>query len=219
MKQIGIQKIFWESFEFAVSTQAKRLARDIADALGQDAAPLIAEIQNDKIGVYLFEDSGLEDTDLSEMRCGHTMPVSDVPALRTPCMEPVVWSTNPVARPGACLYHCVNPEPRDPAWKSFTAWEHEGERYYINTEDGSIHGPPPIKTAKPGPVIGFVDSETAFEDEPEVCRVTVKKVEIDGRPLYLDPSNDRVYDLKFIAIGRFNRAENILEAESASLVG
>jgi hypothetical protein len=90
MKQIGIPKIFWDSFEFAVSTQAKRLAKDVADALGQDAGPLIAEIQKEKIGVYLFEDPTLETLDLSEMRCGHTMPVPGSPCFRTLCSEPVV---------------------------------------------------------------------------------------------------------------------------------
>jgi len=211
MKQIGIPKIFWDSFEFAVSTQAKRLAKDVADALGQDAGPLIAEIQKEKIGVYLFEDPTLETLDLSEMRCAHTMPVPGSPCFRTACSEPVVWSTNPVARPGACLYHSLNPELRDATWKTFSAWEHGGERYYVSKEDGTIHRPNPTKF-KTVATIGFVEPVSALpEEEPEVQKISVKKIEIDGRSVYLDSSNDRVYDLKFAVIGKFNSTKNTID--------
>jgi len=211
MKQIGIPKIFWDSFEFAVSTQAKRLAKDVADSLGQDAGPLIAEIQKEKIGVYLFEDPTLETLDLSEMRCGHTMPVPGAPCFRTLCSEPVVWSTNPVARPGACLYHSLNPELRDATWKTFSLLEHDGERYYLSKEDGTIHQPNPTKS-KTVPTIGFVEPTPAFpEEEPEIQKISLKKIEIDGRSVYLDSSNDKVYDLKFTPIGQFNRIKNVID--------
>ena len=136
MKKIGIQKIFWDAFELAVSTQANRLARDIADCLGKDPGPLLSEIRNEKVGVYLFEDSGLDDIDVLDMRCNH---VSLCHKWLTPCMEPVLWSSNPVKRTGACLQHSLEPKQKDPQLKEFIKWENEGTTYYISTEDGLVY--------------------------------------------------------------------------------
>ena len=136
MKQIGIQKIFWDAFELAVSTQANRLARDIADCLGKEPGPLLSEIRNEKVGVYLFEDSGLEDVDVLEMRCPH---VCQIGKWITPCMEPVLWSANPVKRTGTCLQHSLEPEPKNPGSKEFIKWENEGSTYYISKEEGQVY--------------------------------------------------------------------------------
>jgi hypothetical protein len=136
MQKIGIQKIFWDAFELAVSTQANRLARDIADCLGKDPAPLLLSLKNEKVGVYLFDDSQQDDVDVLEMRCPH---VCQIGKWKTPCMEPVLWSANPVKRTGACLQHSLEPEPKDAGSKEFIKWENEGSTYYISTEEGHIY--------------------------------------------------------------------------------
>ena len=64
-------------------------------------------------------------------------------------------------------------------------------------------------TPKPE-VLGFVDP-TASIEEPEVVRIPVKRVEIDGRSLYIEPTKDKVYDLKFAYLGRYNRKEDRIE--------
>jgi len=69
--------------------------------------------------------------------------------------------------------------------------------------------PKPPVTPKPE-VLGFVDP-TASIEEPEVIRIPVKCVEIDGRSLYIEPTKDKVYDLKFAYLGRYNRKEDRIE--------
>jgi hypothetical protein len=54
-----------------------------------------------------------------------------------------------------------------------------------------IAGAPPLALVDP--------SELPVES---VHRITVRKVEIDGRKLFLNPSNDKVYDLKYKYLGR-----------------
>jgi len=139
MKQIGVQKIFWDAFELAVSVQAKRLAKDIADALGQDAAPLLAELKNEKVSVYLFDESDSGNSDPLEMRCKHCIPIANNPAWRTPCLEPVLWSANPAARTNTCLHHSLNPELRDPKWREMIAYKYDDIAYYIDQEDHHVY--------------------------------------------------------------------------------
>jgi hypothetical protein len=55
------------------------------------------------------------------------------------------------------------------------------------------------------PVIGIV--EAAHIEDPTVIKVSVRKTEIDGRSLYVGPK-DKVYDLKFKYLGRWNRRED-----------
>ena len=64
-------------------------------------------------------------------------------------------------------------------------------------------------TPKPE-VLGFVDPTKTIE-EPEVIRIPVKKTDIDGRSVYIEPTKDKVYDLKFTYIGRYNRREDCIE--------
>ena len=136
MRQIGVQKIFWDAFEFAMSTQTKRLVRDIADSLGKDAAPLLSEIKKESVGVYLYEDSATDNIDLFDMKCCNTATIG---VWKTACSEPVVWSSNPIARTGACLYHSLHPEPRDPSWKKCLRWKYEDKDYYIDVDEGLVY--------------------------------------------------------------------------------
>jgi hypothetical protein len=49
--------------------------------------------------------------------------------------------------------------------------------------------------------------EAAHMEDPTVIKVSVRKTEIDGRSLYVGPK-DKVYDLKFKYLGRWNRRED-----------
>jgi len=59
------------------------------------------------------------------------------------------------------------------------------------------------------PVVGIV--EAAHVEDPTVIKVSVRKTEIDGRSLYVGPK-DKVYDLKFKYLGRWNRREDRVDA-------
>jgi hypothetical protein len=47
----------------------------------------------------------------------------------------------------------------------------------------------------------------------EVVKIAVKKFEIDGRAVYLSTKKDKVYDLKFNYLGRYNRADDCIETK------
>ena len=60
------------------------------------------------------------------------------------------------------------------------------------------------------PIIGIV--EDAPLEDPTIIKVAVKKVEIDGRALYVSSAKDKVYDLKFKYIGRWNKSADRVAA-------
>jgi len=72
---------------------------------------------------------------------------------------------------------------------------------------------PKAKTNPPTP--GFVSG--TLEEEVTVKNIPVKKTEIDGRSVYLNSSNHRVYDLKFTYIGHFNRDKNCIDPHLSHL--
>jgi hypothetical protein len=63
--------------------------------------------------------------------------------------------------------------------------------------------------AESKPVVGIV--EVVPMEDPTVIKVSVRKTEIDGRSLYVGPK-DKVYDLKFKYLGRWNRREDRIDA-------
>jgi len=63
--------------------------------------------------------------------------------------------------------------------------------------------------AKTTPIIGIV-APTPLED-PNVVKIAVKKVVIDGRDLYVSEQKDKVFDLKFQYLGRWNRKEDRID--------
>ena len=132
MNKIGVQKLFWDAFELALSTQTKRLARDIADALGQDAKPLLVALQAEKTGVYLFEESNTDDIEFLDMRCTHFTPIPGKEMYVAKCMEPVIWSANPAVRVRACLHHSLHPCIRNASWPILVPFLHEDATYYID---------------------------------------------------------------------------------------
>ena len=61
------------------------------------------------------------------------------------------------------------------------------------------------KVVEAKPIVGIV--EAAHMEDPTVIKVSVRKTEIDGRSLYVGPK-DKVYDLKFKYLGRWNRRDD-----------
>ena len=59
---------------------------------------------------------------------------------------------------------------------------------------------------KPKPIIGVV--EQAPMEDITIVKVVARKTEIGGRALYVSGKKDKVYDLKFKYIGRWNRRED-----------
>lgn len=108
---IPIRKLLWDALELTIETQAKRLARDIADALGCPPDPLLKSIRDEKVGVYLFDETGDSEIDLSEHRCQHLITIPGQDCYLTPCCNPAVWlhSNKPPSSEKACLTHSLTP--------------------------------------------------------------------------------------------------------------
>lgn len=65
------------------------------------------------------------------------------------------------------------------------------------------------KVIKPKtPVIGIVEAVT---DDIPVTKIQVKKEEIGGRSVYVAETKDKVYDLSYTYLGRWNRKEGRIE--------
>jgi len=69
----------------------------------------------------------------------------------------------------------------------------------------------PIATTAPQPTpIGLVSSTPIDASTLQVVKVQVRKTEIDGRTVYVEGSKDKVYDLKFKYLGRWNRSDDTI---------
>ena len=60
-------------------------------------------------------------------------------------------------------------------------------------------------------ILGFVDPIKTLPEDLAVKKIPVRRMEIDGRSVYLDSVKDKVYDLKFVYLGRFNRSKNEID--------
>lgn len=136
MNKIGIPKLFWDAFELALTTKTKQLARDIADALGEDAAPLLKSLVSETVGVYLFEEAEQEG-EILDMRCKHYTPIPGKPNFVAACMEPVIYSAT--VKHDICLHHSLHPNPKDPAWVILTPVVYDNAAYYINKTSGEAY--------------------------------------------------------------------------------
>jgi len=136
MNKIGVPKLFWDAFELALTTKTKQLARDIADALGEDAAPLLKSLASETVGVYLFDEAD-QDGEFLDMRCSHYTALPGKSNYVAACMEPVVYSAT--TKHTTCLHHSLEPNPRDPAWTILTPLVHDQATYYINRATGEAY--------------------------------------------------------------------------------
>ena len=66
--------------------------------------------------------------------------------------------------------------------------------------------PPKKKSAEP---TAFIDATP--QPEVEVITIKVRSTEIDGRKVYLSNLKDKVYDLKYNYLGRYNRKADRIE--------
>ena len=136
MNKIGIPKLFWDAFELALTTKTKQLARDIADSLGENAAPLIKSLVSETVDVYLFEEAEQEGEFL-EMRCKHYTVIPGEPNFVTACMEPVIYSAT--VKHGTCLHHSLHPNPKDSAWTVLASIVYDNVAYYIDKASGKAY--------------------------------------------------------------------------------
>lgn len=63
------------------------------------------------------------------------------------------------------------------------------------------------------PTLGVIQPQRLTD--VEVVKVSVRKITIDDRTVYLSAEKDKVYDLKFNYIGRYNRRDDRIESKYA----
>lgn len=63
------------------------------------------------------------------------------------------------------------------------------------------------------PTLGVIQSQPL--EGVQVKKISVRKITIDDRTVYLSAEKDKVYDLKFNYIGRYNRREEQIESKYA----
>jgi hypothetical protein len=141
--QVPIRKLLWDALELTIETQAKRLARDIADALGQDSSPLLKSIRDEKVSVYLFDEQGDDNIDLSEHRCEHLITIPGQDCYLTPCCNPAVWLPSNTSQTDhkACLTHSLTPSQHGifrQGCKKRAKLKRWNE-YYIQEENGAAY--------------------------------------------------------------------------------
>jgi len=110
----------------------------------------------------------------------------------------------------------AEPTPAPPA-KKFRA------KKVVSAEAPVVAAPVPVAAApkpvrkpkqviqKPQAAIGIINPKPLHDIE--VVKIAVKKFEIDGRTIYLSTKKDKVYDLKFNYLGRYNRADDCIETK------
>lgn len=149
---LPLRKVIWSALELAIETQAKRLARDIASALAQDPAPLLKSIRDDTIGVYLFDEAGDDQIDISEHRCNHLIVPTGEPAYLSPCWNPALWKESSKSQTKTCLQHSLQPSPHGTFATSTLVKLKTYLEYYIDEEGGYVYD-------KSGKLVGrFIDS-------------------------------------------------------------
>lgn len=99
MTTLPLPKLYWDTFQSALQSKVKRLAKEIATTLGESEQPLLKALLNEKVGVYLVEEEGDEMIDLRSMRCRHFQPTAENAAIWRRCGQPIVLGKM------ACLHH------------------------------------------------------------------------------------------------------------------
>jgi hypothetical protein len=86
-----VPSILWDTFEEALKSNMRLLAKDIAATLGQPEAPLLNAIRAGSVRPYLFEESAAHDD--VNMRCEHLCQRPEAPFVLQACNQPIVWSS------------------------------------------------------------------------------------------------------------------------------
>lgn len=105
MSLIPIPKIYWETFLLVLKQNSEKLARGLADVLGENPSPLLDSIRNNTVGVYIYDEAANSEIDIESMRCKHLVQCPDAPLIYVPCMNPVIWSSTPGSSMNVCIEH------------------------------------------------------------------------------------------------------------------
>jgi hypothetical protein len=88
--------------------------------------------------------------------------------------------------------------------------------------------PAPVVKPEPAPVpkpkakskakkvmdpIAIIDTAGPMLEVNKIIEIRVKKMEIEGRQVWVSVDKDKVYDLKYNYLGRYNRRENCIECQ------
>jgi hypothetical protein len=104
MQKIPIRKLFWEALEMALETKTHQLAKDIANAIGENETPLLKALREDKISAYLFDEPADQTVDdIGDYRCTYRVESANGSFL-APCGQPIVWKGGGGTR---CLQHSL----------------------------------------------------------------------------------------------------------------
>ena len=125
MTSLPLPKIYWDTFQSALQSKVKRLAKEIAATLGESEQPLLKALAAEKVEAYLFEEEGAEMIDLQSMRCKHIQPTAENAAVLRVCGQPIVLGKT------ACLHHelhgTTTVKPSLPVW------------HQLRDSDGLLH--------------------------------------------------------------------------------
>jgi hypothetical protein len=105
MSLIPIPKLYWDTLLFVVKQNSEKLARELADVLGENPSPLLSSIRNNTVGVYIYDEAANSEVDIETMRCKHCVQCPDTPLVYVPCMNPVIWSSTPGFSMNVCVEH------------------------------------------------------------------------------------------------------------------
>lgn len=123
---LPLPKLYWDTFQSALQSKVKRLAKELAATLGESEQPLLKALLNEKVGVYLVEEDGDEMVDLQSMRCKHIQPTPENAAVLRRCGQPVVLGKT------ACFHHELHGTTVEKP-SSLPEW------HQLRDTDGSIH--------------------------------------------------------------------------------
>lgn len=126
MTTLPLPKLYWDTFQSALQSKVKRLAKEVAATLGESDQPLLKALLNEKVGVYLVEEDGDEMIDLPSMRCKHIQPTAENAAVLRTCGQPVVLGKT------ACLHHELH-STTTPSVAHLPVWQQ------LRDADGTIH--------------------------------------------------------------------------------
>ena len=92
MERLPLPKIIYNTLEDVLEAQIRRLVGDIAKSLSVDPKPLLQAINQEKVNIYLFEESS-EDYDLHTARCkSYELEKCNNTHLYIQCKRPIVYT-------------------------------------------------------------------------------------------------------------------------------
>ena len=128
MTTLPIPKIYWDTFQTALQSKVKRLAKEVATCLGQSDQPLLKALLTQKVDAYLFEEEGSEYIELKDCRCKHLAPSSENAAVLVTCNQPIILGK------AACIYHEGVPK-QTLFLKEYKVVTYDGQTYWVDSDN------------------------------------------------------------------------------------